>query len=341
MSKKVTSIKDIAELANVSVSTVSRSLQDSPLISAKTKEKVKNIADKHNFSINTNARNLRLQKTNTVAVILNAADEVSGEFSEQPYVSSLLSNLCDNLSHKGLDMMVSSQRSISQCWNEYFMKSRRADGIIVIGQGKDTSIFSRLSKLDTPFVVSGAFDNQQSYCVIGCDSKKGGFLATSHLIEESKRKKILYLGPTDNFECIQRIEGYHQALEQHNIARSEDMVIHCQLSIESAREKLAKAMQETELEFDGIFACSDEVAIGAMQYLQNRGLNIPNDIAIVGFDNIPAASYITPTLTTISQQKQQIAELLVDSLQKLISGEKAESVEIPVKLIVRSSSAAN
>ena len=335
---KVKSLADIGRLANVSAATVSRALRNSPEIGAETKEKIRELARKHNYTLNATASNLRLQKTNTVAVILNASDEVSGELSEQTYIANILGGLCDELSHQGLDMIVSSKRTVSQCWDQYFLQSKRADGIIVLGQGQDPAVFTRLANLGTPFVVYGAYTQQRAYCVIGCDSYKSGNIATSHLITDANRKRILYLGPTQSFEGKQRLEGYCKAHHELGMAVVEDRVIDCLLCTDSAYQCLDATLQKGKPEFDGIFAFSDTIAIGALQCLSSHGVRVPEDVAVIGFDDIHAASYVTPALTTINQQQEKVAELLVSSLQKLIVDGKTNSIKIPSELVIRASS---
>ncbi len=337
--KKVKSLAELATLAGVTAATASRALKDSPEIGKKTKEKIRKLAAKHNYTVNTSARNLRLQKTNTIAVILNASGNVGGDLSEQSYSTAMLGQLCDDLSLQGLDMMLSSQRSVADCWDEHFLKSKRADGIIVLGQGNDPAVLSRLAKLDTPFVVYGAYARQRSYCVIGCDSKKGGALATSHLIKDAGRKKILYLGSVgQNYEGQARIRGYEAALAEHGIPIRKERIIQCDLKVSAAASVVKQVFEEGKIDFDGIFACNDEIAIGAIQYLQSVGVNVPKDVSVVGFDDIPAASYCALPLTTIRQGRDTISSFLVDAIQGLIKGEKVKSTEIPVELVVRSSS---
>jgi len=339
--KKVKSLADLGKLAGVSAATVSRALHDSPEIGQKTKDKIRKLAEKYNYTINNSARNLRLQKTNVIAVVLNPSDRVTSEFSNQPYVSNLLVKLCDELAHRGLDMMVSSERALSQCWDQHFLRSQRADGLIVLGQGPDTSMFKRLSKLDTPFVVDGTYTNQKEYCVVGCDSRISGAMAASHLIESAGRKNILYIGPTDNFEAKQRIDGYQNAVNKHGLPTSQDMVVECEFDVNSAYQCIERILQEGKLVFDGIFACNDEIAIGAMQCLQANGISVPNQVSVIGYDNSPSANHCFPLLTSVSQQQEKKSTLLVDSLEQLIAGKKVKSVEIAARVIVRSSTIPN
>jgi len=309
--KQAKNLADIGRLAGVSTATVSRALRDSPEIGEKMKEKIRLLADQHNYTLNTSARNLRLQKTNTVAVILNSYDELSGELSSQPYLLNVLAGLSDELAKHGLDMMLSSKRSASQCWNEYFVRSGRADGIVVLGQGDDVSTLTELVNHASPFVVYGAFRNQEPYCVVGCDNRKGGLLATRHLIQDAGRKHLLYFGPTENFDGMQRIEGFKQASLEAGINASQVQILECELSLESADAMLSRAMSQG-LSFDGVFACSDEIAIGAVRCLQKHGFNVPKDISVVGFDDLPAATYFSPALTTIKPHQGQLAEILVE-----------------------------
>jgi len=327
--KQAKSLADIGKIAGVSTATVSRALRDSPEIGEKMKEKIRELADEHNYTLNTSARNLRLKKTNTVAVILNAYDQLSGELSSQPYLLNVVAGL--------RDMMLSSERSASRCWNEYFVRSGRADGVVVLGQGDDVSTLKELAKSGSPFVVYGAFRDQEPYCVVGCDNRKGGLMATNHLIKDAQRRSLLYLGPTKNFDGMQRIEGFRQAVLDDGLNSVETKIIDCALSSEIAETVLAKELAGG-LSFDGVFACSDEIAIGAIRCLQKHGFDVPKDVSVVGFDDVQSANYFSPALTTIRPHQGQLAEILVDSLKKMIAGKQVDSTEIPAQLVIRDSS---
>ncbi len=337
MKKRAKSLADIGKLAGVTAATVSRALNNSPEIGEKTKARIKKIAADHNYVTNESARKLRLQKTSTIAVILNTSDEVTGELGAQPYTLGLIGSLSDELAKRNFDMIVSRERNVAGSLDRYFLTSRKADGLIILGQGSDVQVLEELGRTETPFVVLGSYVERSAYCIVGADSRKGGHLATRHLIVDGGRKKVLYLGPTDNFDAEQRISGYKKALADAGIPFTGELVRRCPLSARHAYEVLS-GLLETDVSFDGIFACNDEIAFGAIKCLHDSGISVPLDVSVAGFDDIPNSRFFTPPLTTVHQKTKDIAAELVQQLVQGIEGEVPKSVEIDLKLVVRKSS---
>lgn len=329
---------DIAYRAGVSQSTVSRALRNSPLVNKETREKVQAIARELNYKVDKNAANLRSQTTNTIALLL-FEDPTSDDSLINPFFLSLLGNITRAAAERGYDLLVSFQQ-LDQDWHNEYEASHRADGMILLGYGDYISYANKLQQLadaNAHFVIWGPMVDGQPGHSIGCDNKRGGFEATQHLIQQG-RKRIAYVGDASGRapEFKLRYEGYLQALAQNKIAKPKELFFTSD-NQESSGYAATIDLLESGAQFDAVFAASDLIAIGVIQALQKNSLHIPKDIAVIGFDDIPAASYMSPPLTTIRQDTLIAGKMLVDKLINSIEGETVDSELITPSLIIRSS----
>jgi len=325
----------LAKLAGVSTSTVSRALKDNPLIKKETRESLQALAKKHNFSLNRAASRLRTQKTNVVAVILNLIDGTDQSISD-PFLLKVVGDLNQELNHNGYELLLSNSQMANDDWANYFISSSRADGIIVIGQGKSTTQVEKVAKSGAPLVVWGDPKGQSNYAVVGSNNDLGGYLATQHLLEGGCRR-ILFLGDPEHAEMSERYKGYNRALKEAKLNVSTDLTLACDITSKVAYEKIGAAILAGGLFFDGIVATSDMVALGALKALKERYINIPNDVSIVGFDDIAMAELFHPSLTTIKQDTKLAAKIMVEQLLNQFNGKVAKSVVIDIELINRKS----
>jgi len=325
----------LAKLAGVSTSTVSRALNDNPLIKKETREKLQALATEHNFSLNRAASRLRTQKTNVVAVILNLTDSTDQSISD-PFLLKVVGDLNQALNQSGYELLLSNSFMATEDWANYFISSSRADGIIVIGQGKSTSKIEKVADSGAPLVVWGDPIAQSNYAVVGSNNELGGYLATEHLIN-SGCQRIIFLGDPEHAEMSERYKGYNRALKQYDIAISNELTLACDITSKAAYEKIGEEILARGLIFDGIVATSDMVALGALKALKERYINIPNDVSIVGYDDIAMSELFHPALTTIKQNTKAAADTMVEQLLAQFHGKKARSVVMDIELIERKS----
>lgn len=336
---KPTSV-DIAHLAGVSQPTVSRALRDSPLVSLETRQRVQKIARELNYKVDVNARNLRSQRTNTLALLLFEDTSGSNEAFINPFFLSMLGSITKATADQGYDLLISFQQ-LSEDWNAEYEDANKADGIIFLGYGDYTSYIKRISKLDNEgahFVTWGPVIKDQPGLFVGCDNEQGGYLAAQHLLTKG-HSRIAFLGDgsKDYPEFKDRYVGYQRAHKEAGVDFYDSLKINAFFS-ELSGYKAALELLESKQEFTAIFCASDLIAIGAIKALRENGLKVPHDIAIVGFDNIPTAEHLAPSLSTIQQDTFAAGKALVDSVIKSINGEQGKSVLLPTKLIVRDSS---
>jgi DNA-binding LacI/PurR family transcriptional regulator len=327
---------DIAFRAGVSQSTVSRALRDSPLVNEETRRKVQAIAAELNYKVDKNARNLRSQKTKTIALLLC---EDPGDSLINPFFLSMLASITRASATRGYDLLVSFQQ-FSNDWHADYEDANRADGIIFLGYGDYVAYVEKLTHLadmNAHFITWGPVLPGQPGVSIGCDNYSGAYKAVEHLLGLGRRH-IAFLGGTSEHcpEFKERYRGYEQALKDAGIAVDPRLQVDAETSEESGY-RAATTLLERKVKVDALFGASDLIAIGGMIALEDAGLTVPGDLSVVGFDDIPMASYSHPPLTTVQQNTRLAGELLVDHLLKQVDGETVESMLLPAELIVRGS----
>ncbi len=330
-------LADIAKLANVSESTVSRALSNNKLINKKTRERIQAIAQEYGFKVNASARNLRLQKTNTIAVIV-LLDPNSGQSISDPFLLEILGTIADELTKYNFDLLLCTSKTNANDWHRYYITSRRADGLIVIGQGEHDQRVEALASENAPFVVWGAQPNHQKYVTVGSDNRKGGYLATKHLIQQGC-KQIVFLGDIHHNEIEMRWKGYQDALEEAGIPLEKNLQISTDFTSNDGYSKIRDLFLMNQYKIDGIFAVSDAIAIGAMKFLLDKDIKIPDEIAVIGFDDIALSHYSSPALSTVKQNISAGGKLLVDLLLKKLNNQPITSQLLDVELVVRQSTA--
>ncbi|MCO1335956.1 LacI family DNA-binding transcriptional regulator [Microbulbifer sp. OS29] len=333
------SMSDIARLAGVSESTVSRALNNNPLINEKTRERIQKIASSMNYKINESARNLRLQCSHTISVVINTGHTGGQTFSD-PFMIDMIGAIADRLAEHKYDLLFSNRISSRSDWHSYLVGSRRADGVIVIGQGVDDAPLRELYEQGDPLVVWGGTKRTGAdYCIVSSDNQMGGRQATEHLLGLG-RSRIIFLGDIAHPEVNGRFEGYCSALaavEMADSARQLDVAF----SSESGYQSIIELIEREGLSFDGIFTASDSIAMGAIKALQACGHWVPEEVAVVGFDDIPSAPFFTPPLTTVRQNIHRGGELMVEKMMTIISGQPMEPEVLSTELVVRGSCGAN
>jgi DNA-binding LacI/PurR family transcriptional regulator len=329
---------DIAFRAGVSQSTVSRALRNSPLVNKETCLRVQAIARELNYKVDKNARNLRSQKTKTIALLL-CEDPGTGDSLINPFFLSMLASVTRASAARGYDLLVSFQQ-FSEDWHADYEDANRADGIIFLGYGDYVTYVEKLihlTEMKAHYITWGPVLPGQPGVSIGCDNLNSAYKATRHLLELGRRR-IAFLGGISEHcpEFRQRYQGHVKALREAGIDEDPQLQVDAETS-EGAGYEAAVTLLQRKVKFDAVFGASDLIAIGAMTALEEADLMIPGQVAVIGFDDIPMASYTHPPLTTVQQNTRLAGELLVDNLLKLVEGETVEPLLLPAQLIVRGS----
>ena len=326
---------DIARLAGVSVATVSRALSGSPLISGETRARIAELARSLNYAVNAGAQNLRLRQNRTVSVVV-PLDVTSQEHLSDPFFLSLIGSLADALTESGHDMLLSRVDAERLDLAAQTFETGRAAGIILIGQWRHHDQLNDMARRGVPFVVWGAQLPEQLYVTVGSDNLQGGRLATEHLLEQGARH-IAFIGDTDLPELGQRYRGYLLAHEARGLTPAEHLTRRVPFVSEVIQHDLEAYLQQgTPL--DGIFASSDLSAMTAVNALRRIGRRVPEDVVVVGYDDIALAEHFHPSLTTIRQPIEAAGQTLVEVLLAQVAGARSASVLLPTRLVRRDSS---
>jgi DNA-binding LacI/PurR family transcriptional regulator len=332
--KQVRTIYDLAELAGVSAATVSRALAGKNVVSAKTAERIRKLAQQAGFQPSALARNLRTRKAGAIGVVIPLGHERDQHISD-PFFMAMIGCLADELTERGFDLVLSRVIPDRDDWLETIIKSARVDGLIIIGQSDQSDVLNAAAEHYLPMVAWGAFTQGQSHCSVGTDNYQGGRLAMRHLIERGCRQ-VAFLGNTRAIEIAHRFEGARAAIANHGDDVSL-VEVYTHLAPELCGSDVGTFLNTTERFPDGIFAASDMIALTAVQALVSRGLSVPNDVRVIGFDDLPLAQSIVPPLTTIRQDVATGASQMVDCLLKRIEGKQTGSIVLNPELIIRGS----
>lgn len=331
---KVRNISDLARLAGVSPGTVSRALTGSDLVNEKTRLRIEALARAHDFRPNVMARNLRIQKTGAIGVVIPLGHDTDQHISD-PFFMTMLGLLADTLTERGYDLMLSRVIPTDAGWLDRFTDSGRVDGVIVIGQSDQAETLDRVAARYRPLVVWGGHQQGQVHCSVGTDNVAGGDLAATHLIERGCRKIAFFGDPTAR-ELKQRLAGCRAALARVGL-HDEPRVfpVHLAAGIDDAN--ISQFLADETQQPDGIVAASDVIAMTTLRALSELGIAVPADIKVIGYDNLSIAEHTVPRLSTIKQDLTTGAHNLVDLLLRRIAGQDTGSVVMPPELVVRMS----
>lgn len=327
---------EIAQLAGVSQSTVSRALRGSPLVNQQTRERILRIANEKNYKADSSASRLRSRKNRTLALLVHDDAEMGSEIN--PFFLSMLATITKAAAKQSYDILLSFQQ-LSDNWIVDYENSNKAEGVIMLGYGGYTDYIRKIGMLDDAHCVTwGPVIDGQPGHFVGCDNVHGGYIATRHLFDLG-HTRVAFIGDISD-DCPEfqaRHTGYRRAYDEAGLGR--DPRLHSSASpSERGGYEGAERLLDRGSSFTAVFCATDLNAVGAIRALRNRNLHVPADVSVVGFDDLPAIAHTTPALTTVRQDTATAGHVLVDTLLDLIRGNDAVSRLLPPKLIVRQSS---
>ncbi|ABC33530.1 Transcriptional regulator [Hahella chejuensis KCTC 2396] len=322
-------VTEVAKRAGVSVSTVSRILNGTARVSDDKRRSVERAIEDLNFKPNVLAQSLKSGQSMTIGVITQAV--------ESPFFNELLKGIEEGLQGSGYASLMASGHWNSQSEIERIrlLIARRVDGIILLtGNLNNEQILDLATQ--TPIVAVGHNAHSENAASIFIDSRMGGYLATKHLISLGHRRIAHIQGPQEQNDASNRLHGYKMALEEAGIAFDEDLLAQGDF-IEPGGLMAMNRLLDKGVSFSAVFCANDQTAYGARLALYRRGLRVPEDMSLIGFDDLPMSSYTTPPLTTIRQPVYEVGQTAAKRLLRLIRGEGAESVNLNVELVIRES----
>jgi DNA-binding LacI/PurR family transcriptional regulator len=328
------SIKDIARMANVSHSTVSRALVSSALVRPQTADRIRRIAREAGYQPSAAARSLVTRKSFTIGIVVTTIAD--------PFVAEVVSGIEDVAKNHGYSVFLSNsnadperERQMVQTFAE-----RRVDGIVVTSSRVGAMYMPLLSQMMVPVVLinnqhPGAFIH--SVMVENVDASRA---ATRHLVSLGHRR-IAYLGDRYGYQSdTERFMGYRQALELAALPFQPELVVHGDGGSEGGEQAMSSLLALTQRP-SAVFCYNDMSALGALRTIRVAGLRVPDDISVVGFDDLYVARYTNPPLTTVRQPMRRMGLLAMESLLKLMAGQNSlETLVVPAEFIMRESTAA-
>ena len=330
-SNNSTTLDDLAKLSGVSASTVSRALNDHPSISTRTKQRIWALAKEHDYPFRRYMPAGPIGSEGSIAIVTPRTHGRPLPLSH-PFFLELLASIGEAARDRGCDFTVSHTSPASYDDLLTVTTTSRADGVIFLGQSNLHEAFNQLAATDARFAVWGAQMQGQKYCSIGSDNLLGGRRATSHLARLG-RKRIVLLGETEP-EALQRRAGYLEALKESGLEADPALICPVDFELESA-EAAVNTLVRRKVDFDAIFASSDLIALGAIRALRRAGMRVPEDVSVVGYDDMLLSRLSTPALSTVKQDTYKAGRLLVARVLDADGDHRPE--RLATDLIVRES----
>ncbi len=325
------SIKDVARAAQVSYSTVSRALADSPRVKPETREKIQRLAAEMGYYPSVAARSLVTQRSQTIGLVATTiTDLFQAEVIQFIEETAQRHHYSVILSHSGKD----SERELAEL---QALRERHVDGIILISVRSDGEYATIVRGTKIPVVFLNNVRTDECGCFVCVDNLAGGRVATEHLLGLGHRRIAYITGPIIEWDNAERYKGYLQALAEQGVAPDPGWVVRgdseSKGGTEAMRHILALPHRPT-----AVFCYNDATALGAMRAAHAAGLRIPDDLSIVGFDDIDLSPHFEPPLTTIAQPKQTMGTRAVEMILALLRDEgPVEDCVLPGRLVVRES----
>ena len=333
--EKPATIKDIAKRLNISLSTVSRALRNATDVNPDTKKAVMALSEELNYQPNKLALSLRQKQTHTIGVIVPNLD----------YVLSLMVRGIDEVAlEAGFTVMVCQS---NESFGREILNTRRlleslVDGFIisVSSESKSFEHFKKIQERNLPVVVFDRVTPHLKAPSVRIDNEEGGFLATEHLIEQGYKRITVLAGPENVGVSKSRMDGYLNDLKKHKIKKDPTLIVHCDFNQDYAYFATLELLAMKKRP-DAIFTISDRMAIGAMLAIKKKGLRMPEDIGLVGFNNEPVTSLVTPSVSSVEMPSFELgkaaAKLFIETMHNKENMDLEEKVLKP-KLIIRESS---
>ncbi|AUI66735.1 MULTISPECIES: substrate-binding domain-containing protein [Glaesserella] len=325
-------MKDIARIAGVSLSTVSHVVNNSRFVSEEITQKVKKVIEELNYRPSLVARSLKIKETNTIGMIVTT--------SNNPFFAEVVHHVERYCERHNYHLILVNTDGNSQNLQKHLERLllKQVDGLLLMCAEPQDFDLSVISDLTLPMVVIDWWQQLLNADIIHENSELGGYLATNALIEAGYTDIAVITGELTKPLAANRLAGYKRSLLEKNLPIHPEWIIESHFHYDGGVEAMNQLLALNHLP-KAVFAMSDSIAIGAYQAIYRAGLRIPQDIALIGYDNIELAQYLYPPLSTIHQPKARLAKAAVEKLiQRIHQPETAiETIKLTPELVVRDS----
>lgn len=331
-----TTIHDVAALAKVSIATVSRVISNPSLVKKETREKVQNVMEKLNYYPSAAARNLSIGVSKKIAVIYPYSPEFI--FFKNPFLGATLGGIAEVALKYGYRIILEFDDKNRKHLEKLYYEGH-VDGLLITNIKRDDNHIRYLMDKNIPIVLLNQYDEDDSFYV-DCDQEKGAFLATSHLINLGHKDIAVLRASLNSIFSLNRLQGYKSALLEAGIKYNKSLIMEDNVEAdEITGYNLTKQLLKKGIQFSAIFAFGDPMALGSIRALNEDGFSVPQDISVVGYDDIPLATVMQPSLTTVKQRAKlkgfESATMLINIIEKREIQNKR--ILIPTELVVRES----
>lgn len=330
MNKKKATVYTVAKHAGVSIATVSRSLAGSRKVAPETRQRVMQAIEDLNFEPNPSARRLAHKKTETIALVF---PDISG-----PFYSTVIRGVEQEAGRHDHNVLIYGTHGKESSGRFLRMLTSKVDGLIIMARSIDEDSLCSLQRHGVPFVLLGQPNGQFQCSTMAVDNEAGAYKAAVHLLAHGHQRIGIITGPDDSPDNKGRLQGYRKALLDAATSIQQNMIVPGNFKYEGGRIAIHNLLEATSPP-TAVLAANDEMAIGAIDAALQRGLRVPEDLAVIGFDDIQMAALTRPSLTTVRQPMQLLGEaavtLLFERLQNPDALSRHELLE--TKLVVRQS----
>ncbi|WP_298534168.1 LacI family DNA-binding transcriptional regulator [uncultured Algibacter sp.] len=335
--KKKTTIKDIANVLNISAAAVSKALHDDSRISAKTKKAVRQVAKNLNYQPNHLASALRSGKSNLVGVIVPRTNS--------NFFSSVIENMEEVLNKEGYNIIItqSNESYKKECDSIDTLLFTQVDGIIasMANETIDLKYYEKVKSKGIPLILFDRGENDLNVDYIGINDYESSHMIVEHLIKQGC-KRIAHIGGYKRTRIFNnRIRGYVDAIKKHSLPLDDELLVESNLTIKDGRAKMQQLLKLNHRP-DAVYVAGDYAALGALQILNEQNINVPDDIALVGFGDEPFTSMVTPSISSINQHSAEIGKLaaktFLDHAKQSSVKQLLNKIILDAELVVRASS---
>ncbi|WP_329117637.1 LacI family DNA-binding transcriptional regulator [Streptomyces sp. NBC_01465] len=339
-------LEEVAARAGVGRGTVSRVINGSPRVSERTRSAVEEAVAELGYVPNTAARALAANRTDSIAVVV---PEAESRFFSEPYFSGIVGGVGAALAETDLQLLLTfAGGAREQDKLASYLAAHRVDGVLLVSVHSDDPLADRLHQMDLPTVISGPRSAGEPLPSVDSDNYSGARAAVDHLLSRGRRSVGIIAGPLDVYGAERRLVGYRDQLAAGGFAYEKKLVAYGDFTEEGGRRCMAELLDRSP-GLDAVFACSDLMASGARQVLRESGRRIPDDVALVGFDDSMIAQHMEPTLTSVRQPTWEMGRamtgLLLDEIALAAEGNRSSAsrdaerhLVLPTELVIRASS---
>jgi LacI family transcriptional regulator len=306
-------IKDVAQHAKVSITTVSHVINSTRFVGEETRKRVHAAIEHLRYVPSAAARSLKTNRTHTIGMIIPN--------NSNPFFAEVIRGIESECYEAGYNVILcnSDDSPVKQSQYIRVLHEKQVDGLIVLSSGEDAGLFDLLSATGLPQVVVDRETGDRNADLVGVDHELGGYLATSHLLSLGHRRIACITGPLSLAPARQRVAGYERALREAGLVPSQSLLHEADFTSASGHSAMSALLTRPQRP-TGVFACNDLMALGAICAAASAGLRIPQDLSIVGFDDVALAAFTNPPLTTVAQPMHATGALAAKVLIERITG---------------------